>query len=39
MRDALPHLRKPDWLKVRLPGSYPHKKIQAVLREHRLHSV
>lgn len=39
MRDAMPHLRKPDWLKVRLPGSHPHKKIQGVLREHRLHSV
>ena len=35
----MPHLRKPDWLKVRLPGSHPHKKIQGVLREHRLHSV
>jgi lipoic acid synthetase len=39
MRDAIPHLRKPDWLKVRLPGSHPHKKIQGVFREHRLHSV
>ncbi len=39
MQGLRPPLRKPDWLKVQLPGSHPHKKIKGVLREHRLHSV
>jgi lipoic acid synthetase len=39
MCDAMPHLRKPDWLKVRLPGGEPYKKVQDVLRGRRLHSV
>jgi len=39
MQGFRPPLRKPDWLKVRFPGSHPHKRIQGVLRKHRLHSV
>ncbi len=39
MQGLRPPLRKPDWLKVRLPGGEPYKKVQDVLRGHRLHSV
>lgn len=39
MQQAAPPLRKPDWLKVRLPGGEPYKKVQGVLRGRRLHSV
>jgi lipoic acid synthetase len=39
MHDAAPPLRKPDWLKVRHPGSQPYRRVQGVLKQHRLHSV
>jgi lipoic acid synthetase len=39
MHDAAPPLRKPDWLKVRCPGSQPYRRVQGVLKQHRLHSV
>lgn len=39
MQDAASPSRKPDWLKVRLPGSRPYRRVQGVLRERRLHSV
>ncbi|MFH1078897.1 MAG: lipoyl synthase [Pseudomonadota bacterium] len=32
-------MRKPDWLKVRLPGGEPYKKVRGVLRGRLLHSV
>lgn len=32
-------LRKPDWLKVRLPGIRPYRRIQGVLKKRGLHSV
>jgi lipoic acid synthetase len=39
MHDAAPPSRKPDWLKVRRPGSQPYRRVQGVLKQHRLHSV
>jgi lipoic acid synthetase len=39
MQNVAPPLRKPDWLKVRSPGSQPYRRVQGVLRQHRLHSV
>ncbi len=39
MQSLRPPLRKPDWLRVRLPGGEPYKKVQGVLRGRRLHSV
>jgi lipoic acid synthetase len=39
MHQEAPPLRKPDWLKVRLPGGEPYRKVQGVLRGCRLHSV
>jgi lipoic acid synthetase len=39
MQEAAPPLRKPDWLKVRLPGGEPYKKVQGVLQGRRLHSI
>jgi len=37
--DTVPLLRKPEWLKVRIPGSRPCRKVETILRERRLHSV
>jgi len=33
------HRRKPDWLKVRLPGGPDQARVGAVLARHRLHSI
>jgi lipoic acid synthetase len=39
MQDAASVLRKPDWLKVRLPGGGQYKKVHGALKGRRLHSV
>lgn len=39
MHDVAPPLRKPEWLKVRLPGGGHYKKVQGALQGRRLHSV
>ena len=36
---APPLLRKPDWLKVRLPGSPESEKVKSILAQKRLHSI
>ncbi|MBA4398216.1 MAG: lipoyl synthase, partial [Syntrophus sp. (in: bacteria)] len=39
MQGFSPPLRKPDWLKVRLPGGEPYKKVHGALKQRRLYSV
>lgn len=39
MQGLRPPLRKPDWLKVRIPGGQPYRRVQGVLKQRRLHSV
>jgi lipoic acid synthetase len=38
-RTDSPRLPKPDWLRVRAPGSSNYAKTQAIIREHRLNTV
>jgi lipoic acid synthetase len=39
MQGLRPPLRKPDWLKVRIPGGRPYRRVQGVLDQRGLHSV
>lgn len=39
MQDIAPLLRKPEWLKVRLPGGESYRRVYGVLKECGLHSV
>lgn len=36
---ARPHLRRPDWLKVRLPGGENYHELKQLMRGHDLHTV
>ncbi len=38
-RAETPLLRKPDWIRVKAPGSPLYKETQAIVREHGLHTV
>ncbi|MBK1735011.1 lipoyl synthase [Halorhodospira abdelmalekii] len=36
---AAPRLRKPEWLKARVPGGEGYRRVRAIVGEHRLHTV
>jgi lipoic acid synthetase len=39
LADALPRLPKPDWLKVRAPGSPSYTRLKTLMRDLKLHTV